>query len=147
MGKTRRNQTLSCRMGRLYAPRMADEAPVLFVPVGDNASRPFGIDARDRSCRLATNAGFECAAAAEAGRPVLLANMRYAWDPAWLKAMRARPHTVLTFGGEPVLAHVAAGTDPAPVAAGMEQGQAPEGFEALAAETAELSYAELRKRE
>jgi phosphatidylglycerophosphate synthase len=126
---------------------MADEAPLLFVPVGNNPSRPFGTDARERACRIATNAGFECADAAQAGRSVLLANIRYAWDPAWLKAMRAQPGTVLTFGGEPVLAHVPAEADAGPVAVALEQGQVPDGFEALAAETAELSYAELRKRE
>ena len=134
-------------MAPLYAARMADEAPLLFVPVGNNPSRPFGTDARERACRIATNAGFECADAAQAGRSVLLANIRYAWDPAWLKAMRAQPGTVLTFGGEPVLAHVPAEADAGPAAVALEQGQVPDGFEALAAETAELSYAELRKRE
>ncbi len=36
----------------------------------------------------------------------LLASMAYGWDPAWLKAMRDRPGTVLTLGGKPVMAHV-----------------------------------------
>ena len=40
---------------------MANETPLLFVAVGDNAARPFGMHARDRACRLAANAGFECA--------------------------------------------------------------------------------------
>jgi phosphatidylglycerophosphate synthase len=105
---------------------MSSEAPILFVPVGVNAARPFGMDARDRACRLASNAGLECADDAVPGRGVLLASMAYAWDPAWLKAMRTRPRTVLTLRGKPVMAHVPAGQDP---------------------ETAELSYDELRKRE
>ena len=85
---------------------MASDAPLLFVPVGTNAARPFGIEARDRACRLAANAGLECAVAPEPGRAMLLASMRYAWDPAWLKAMRKRPGTMLTLGGEPVMVHV-----------------------------------------
>ena len=126
---------------------MPSDAPLLFVPVGENASRPFGMDARQRVLRLAANAGFECADAPQPQRAVLLANMRYAWDPAWLKAMRSRPGTVLTFGGEPVMAHVPAEKDGAAAAQMFADGRVPEGFERLAAETAELNYGELRKRE
>lgn len=126
---------------------MADDAPLLFVPVGTNAARPFGMEARDRACRLATNSGLECAQAPQGGRAVLLASLRFAWDPAWLKAMRARPRTMLTFGGEPVLAHVPAGEDVSGAAKALESGRVVEGYELLASETAELSYAELRKRE
>jgi len=105
------------------------------------------MDARDRACRLATNARLECAEAPVDGQAVLLASLRYAWDPAWLKAMRARPGTMLTLGGEPVMVHVAEGANPAAAAAGLEDHQPIEGYELLPAETAELSYAELRKRE
>jgi len=126
---------------------MPSDAPLLFVPVGENASRPFGMGARQRVLRLAANAGFECADAPQPQRAVLLANMRYAWDPAWLKAMRSRPGTVLTFGGEPVMAHVPAEKDGAAAAQMFADGRVPEGFERLAAETAELNYGELRKRE
>src|SRR5215212_4139340 len=100
---------------------MSSEPRLLFVPVGSNAARPFGMDARDRSCRLATNAGFECADSAQPGRAALLASLDYGWDPAWLKAMRGRPRTVLTLGGKPVMAHVPAGEDLAPVIKGLEQ--------------------------
>lgn len=115
-----------------------DEA-LLFVPVGDNAAGPFGMGARERACRLAANAGLECADAVPQGRAALLAMMDYAWDPAWLNAMRTRPGTVLTLGGKPVMAHVPAG----------ERGNGDASFsdlEELHAETADLSYAELRKR-
>src|SRR5829696_765087 len=117
-------------------PMAGEDAP-LFVPTGANPARPFGIDARKRACRLAISAGFECANAADARRPAILANLDFAWDPAWLMAMRERPRTALTWGGETVMAHVPAGEDPASL----------EDFEKLDAETAELSYAELRKRE
>ena len=126
---------------------MATDVPLLFVPVGRNAARPFGIDARERACQLATNAGFECAEDPQPGRAMLLASMRYAWDPAWLKAMRTRPGTMLTLDDEPVMAHVAVDANLAAAAAGLEDRQVVEGYQQLPAETAELSYAELRKRE
>jgi phosphatidylglycerophosphate synthase len=134
-------------LGDLYAAAMANEPVLLFVPVGTNSARPFGMEARDRACRLARNAGLECAEAPEPGRAVLFASMRYAWDPAWLKAMRSRPGTILTLDGEPVMAHVTAGSNTAAAAAGLEDHQPVEGYDLLPAETAELSYAELRKRE
>lgn len=126
---------------------MASDPALLFVPVGTNPARAFGMEARDRACRLARNAGLECAQAPEPGRAVLFASMRYAWDPAWLKAMRSRPGTMLTLDGEPVMAHVAAGSNTAVAAAGLEDHQPVEGYDLLPAETAELSYAQLRKRE
>ena len=116
---------------------MAGEAAPLFVPTGANPARPFRMDARDRACRLAINAGFECAESAAPDRAAILANLDFAWDPAWLKAMRKRPRTRLTWRGETVMAHVPAGEDPSAI----------EGYEQLDAETAELNYAELRKRE
>ncbi|MCL6729982.1 CDP-alcohol phosphatidyltransferase family protein [Sphingomonas hankyongi] len=126
---------------------MADEASILFVPVGSNPARPFGLEARDRACRLATNAGFECADAAGNRRPALLASLAYSWDPAWLKALRSRPRTVLTLAGKPVMAHVPSGEDAGPIAAALEAGDPVAGYEQLDAETAQLSYAELRKRD
>ena len=126
---------------------MADELPPLFVPVGSNPARLFGMDARTRACRLATNAGLECTEAPAADRPVLVSSLAYGWDPAWLKAMRARPRTVLTLEGKPVIAHVPAGEDAAPIIKAMRAGQAVDAYEVLAAETAELNYAELRKRD
>lgn len=126
---------------------MASNAPLLFVPIGNNRARVFGMDATMRACRLAMNAGFECSDIVQPGRATLLANMAYGWDPAWLKAMRIRPQFVLTLGGKPVMAHVPEGEDAAPVAAALEQGSTIAGYDLLAAETAELSYAELRKRD
>jgi phosphatidylglycerophosphate synthase len=126
---------------------MTSEQRALFVPVGSNPARPFGMDAKERACRLATNAGFDCADAPEAGRTVLVASLDYAWDPAWLKAMSARPRTVLTLAGTPVMANVPAGEDPGPVARKLFDGSPIDGYEAVASETAELTNAKLRKRE
>jgi phosphatidylglycerophosphate synthase len=127
--------------------RMASDPPLLFVPVGDNPARPFGMGARERACRLAENAGLECAEAPVPGRAMLLASMRFAWDPAWLKAMRARPGTMLTLAGEAVMVHVPVDANLAAAAAALEDGQVADSYELLPAETAELSYSELRKRE
>jgi phosphatidylglycerophosphate synthase len=126
---------------------MPSAPPMLFVPVGTNAARPFGMAARDRACRLAANAGFDCAEAPQPGRAMLLASMRFAWDPAWLKAIRNRPGAVLTLSGEPVMIHVPIGGNLAGAAAALEDHQLVEGYEEIPAETAELNYAELRKRE
>ncbi len=125
---------------------MATDDPVTFVPVGANPARPFGMDARERACRLATNLGFGCGDEPSPGTAAILASMGYAWDPAWLKAMRARPGTVLTLDGWPVMAHVPVGGDASAAMRSLESGEELEGFEALSAESAELSYAELRKR-
>ena len=114
---------------------MASEPPLLFVPVGANSARPFGTGARERAFRLASNAGLEVADAPEAGRAILLASMRYAWDPAWLKAMRSRQRTMLTLGGKPVMAHVPADADPAAAASGLEHHKIVEGYDILSAET------------
>src|SRR5690349_21675240 len=100
---------------------MKEDTRLQFVPVGASAARPFGMDARERACRLAANAGFDSADEAEEG-PALLASMAYGWDPAWLKAMWSRPRTILTLGGRPVMAHVPAGQNVALVAAALETG-------------------------
>src|SRR4030095_3214331 len=112
-------------------------------PVGSNSARLFGLDAKARACRLATNAGFECAAPADPGRAALLATLDYAWDPAWLTEMANRPSSVLTLGGKPILAHVPVGGPAlAPVADALAKGDiaALSGLDPVAAETVELSY-------
>ena len=126
---------------------MASDAPLLFVPVGNNPARLFGMDARSRACRLAENAGFECADEVQPGRAALLVSMNYGWDPALLKEMSAHPRTVLTLHDKPVMAHVVEGEDAAGIAAAIENGIPIERYPSLAAETAELENKALRKRE
>ena len=121
----------------------------LFVPVGANPARVFGLDARTRACRLAEKAGLECADAVNPGRPAVLADMDFAWDPAWLTAIRNHPGNVLVIGERAVLAHVPAGQDASAIRAAME-GDADwtgDGLDRIDAETAEISYTELRKRD
>jgi phosphatidylglycerophosphate synthase len=113
--------------------------------MGSNPARPFGMDARDRACRLASNAGMDCGDQLEPGRDTLVADMAYAWDPAWLKEMATRPRTALTLGDKLVIAHMPADAEAATLAS-IRGGQVPDGFERLPAETTELTYAGLRKR-
>lgn len=118
------------------------------MPVGFNPVRVFALEAEERACRLAANAGFGCAEAVEPGRSAVLANMRYAWDPAWLKVIAKRPSSVLMLGDEPVLAHVPAGFPADAVEKAMlGTGGSLEGLQRLDSETAEVSYDELRKKE
>ena len=68
----------------------ASSATPQFVPVGDNDARVFALDARTRACRLAAKAGLDCAGEARIGQAAVLADMGFAWDPAWLKAIAGR---------------------------------------------------------
>ncbi len=68
----------------------SQERPV-FVPVGANPARLFGMDARTRACRLAQNIGLECADEPPGQGAAVLANMGFAWDPAWLREIARRP--------------------------------------------------------
>ncbi|MGH6659307.1 MAG: CDP-alcohol phosphatidyltransferase family protein, partial [Sphingomicrobium sp.] len=126
---------------------MTNAGDPLFISVGDCPARLFGLPARDRSNRLAANAGFELADAPIEGRSAVFAATDYAWDPAWLKALRTRPATVLVLGGKPVMAHVPAGKAQARALADFTAGKVPAGLVRLDSATAQLNYAELRKRE
>jgi phosphatidylglycerophosphate synthase len=124
------------------------ERPI-FVPVGDNRALVYALDARTRACRLAAKAGMECAEAARPGQPVLLADLDFTWDPAWLKAIAQQPGAVLELGGRAVLAHVAAHQDAAAVERAMlaKQPFSDSAFALIDAESAEFNNHELRKRE
>jgi phosphatidylglycerophosphate synthase len=132
---------------------MVDQAELqqtpVFVAIGQNPAIVYGLDARSRANRLAAKAGMECAGSAPAGQAVLLADMDYTWDPAWLKAMAKMPGSALMLGKRAVLVHVPARGDAAPVIAAMEAKADFDGagFERLDAQTAELNNHELRKRD
>src|SRR3569623_2520984 len=91
----------------------------VFLTVGDNPTTVFGLDPKERACRLATNAGLECVETAKPGRSQLLANLDFAWDPAWLRTIADRPGSVLELDGQPVIAHVPLGHSRAPVERAM----------------------------
>ena len=62
-------------------------AKPLFVTVGDNSARTFGMGAAERANALAAKAGIVPAAAIEAGRSTVLADLNWTWDPAWLHSV------------------------------------------------------------
>jgi phosphatidylglycerophosphate synthase len=121
----------------------------LFVTVGDNPARAFGMTAAQRARALALQTGLEPADAAQPGQATLYADLNWAWDPEWLVALSEAPGGVLVKGGYPVIAHVPAGGDAAPVLAAMQSGQRFEGtsLERVDADTAAFSYRKLRKRD
>ena len=126
---------------------MDEQSRPIFIAVGSNPARLFGLDADERACRLASNAGLE-PGSAQAGRVSILANMDFAWDPAWLKVMAARPASVLMLDSRPVLANVPVGHSIAPVEQAMlGSGGSLDGLEQLDAHDTKVSYDELRKRE
>jgi phosphatidylglycerophosphate synthase len=116
------------------------------VPVGANDVLLWGMTARERLRRIAV--AQKLSFGDTGGGTLLLANLRFAFDPAWMAYLRARPGTVLTHGGAPVLAHVAA-ADGAAVVRAMEAGDhLPDHLEVLPAEREEGIFNEaLRKRE
>lgn len=117
---------------------MATAEPLMFVPIGDNPAQLFGMSARQRACRLATNAGLECADAGQLGRASLLASMDYCWDPAWLWTLSGNPGSVLTLGGRPVMVHLPVDGDLAAACKALESGRSIPGFAPIAAETADF---------
>lgn len=126
---------------------MAADVPILFVPVGSNDARAFGMLARDRACRLAANAGFECGDRPEPGRAALIASLAYAYDQAWLTAMAKRPRALLTLNGKVVMAHVPEDGDPELVIDVLQSGRTVAGYGQLDAETAKISYYGSGKRD
>jgi phosphatidylglycerophosphate synthase len=127
---------------------MDDASRPSFHPVGANPVRIFGLDADERACRLASNAGFECTNELPKAGGVLLANLDYAWDPAWLKLIGGRPNSLLMANGEPVLGHTSAGGSAERVEQAMlGKGASLDGLEQIDPGTAEFTNDELRKRE
>ncbi len=122
----------------------------VFLTVGTNPARAFGLDAATRARRLAAKAGLDCADTPRDGQSVLLANLDYAWDAAWLKAIAASPGDVLCCHGIPVLAHVPSGLEAGELPETMRTGRlwtGGEGLRAVDCADAEFSNTELRKRE
>ncbi|WP_271300312.1 CDP-alcohol phosphatidyltransferase family protein [Sphingomonas sp. CV7422] len=117
------------------------------VPVGDNPTPIWGMSVAERLRRIVAARGLRIGEAG--GGAVLLANLTFVFDPSWLPHLLARPGTILTRDGVPVLAHVAA-ADADRIAAAMRADQpvAPGGLAVIAAEDEAGIFNEaLRKRE
>ncbi|MFL6768425.1 MAG: CDP-alcohol phosphatidyltransferase family protein [Sphingomicrobium sp.] len=121
----------------------------LFVTVGDNPARAFGMPAMERANALAEKAKLESASEARPGRSTLYADLDWTWDPEWLSDISDRPGAILSKNGHPVLAHVPADGDPKAVLAAMLSGGRYEGgaLEQIDADSAAFSYRKLRKRD
>jgi phosphatidylglycerophosphate synthase len=124
-------------------------AKPLFVTVGENSARPFGMGAAERSRALALKAGLEPAEASAAGRSTVYADLRWAWDPEWLAAFATMPGKILTKNGCPVVAHVAADENADALLGAIRDGRPIEAgaLELVDADTADFSYRKLRKRD
>ncbi len=106
---------------------------------GDNPTRLWGLSPEERTTRIvARNGTITEQSTADA---VLVVNRAFAFHPRWVELILARPGTVLTSGGIPVIAHVPGGT-PVP-ADGMPQGLS----EMRAEDHADHYDVALRKRE
>jgi len=121
----------------------------LFIAVGDNPARAFAMAANARADALGVKAGMEPATAPQKGRATILADLDFAWDPAWARAIARRPGTALVKDGRAVLVHLIAGADVEPVAAAMRDRRPFDagGLKILDADRSELANHELRKRE
>jgi phosphatidylglycerophosphate synthase len=123
----------------------SDRNTPALVPVGRNDVLLWGMTTEERLRRIAAAQDFPFG---ESSSDVILADLSFAFDPAWTAYLRNRSGTVLTRGGAPVLAHVAA-EDAVSVRASMAAGAAlPEHLDLLPAERDEGIFNEaLRKRE
>lgn len=117
--------------------------------VGENAVRLWGLTAAERVRRIARAQGL---AVGEAGDgPALLVNLRFVFDPAWLRSFAGRPGSALTLGGRLAIAHCRSAAECADAVAAMEEDRAlaPESpLVAIPHEEADAHVNdELRKRE
>ena len=126
---------------------MSDEPRPAFLPVGDNPARLFAMDARERACRLSENIGLRCIADPTGETAVVLANMNFAWDPAWLQEIARRPNCALVKDGRAVLVHVPAAEAQRAIAVMQDGAALADGLEILDADTARLTYRDLRKKD
>jgi phosphatidylglycerophosphate synthase len=127
-------------------PTETSELRPTVVPLGDNDALLWGMTAHERLRRIAS--ARKLPFGAPGGGTLILANLRYVFDPAWLAWLEKQPDTVLTRDGVPVLAHVSA-ADRAAVTRAVETGAPlPEDLQVVPAERQEGIFNEaLRKRE
>ena len=126
----------------------AQAAGPLFVTVGDNLARPFGMSAASRADALAIKAKLEPADEAQPGRSTVYADLNWGWDPEWLVALKDKPGEVLVKDGHPVLGHVPPEGDAAPLLSAMLSGERYQGsLGQIDADTGDFTYRKLRKRQ
>ena len=92
-----------------------DAAPTV-AAFGTNDTPIWGMSSEERLRRIAKSRSFRYDRDAATG-PLLLSNLAYVFDPAWMAHLETRPGTVMTRRGVPVLAYVNAADRPAVEAA------------------------------
>jgi phosphatidylglycerophosphate synthase len=120
-----------------------------FATIGDNPTRLWGMSAAERVRRIAVAANLP--PRTDPAQPAVLANVAFAFDPAWLRHLVGVPGAVLTMGGVPVLAHVRSREEAERVEESMARGTSLSGL----AEMHEIAFDDgptienkaLRKRE
>jgi phosphatidylglycerophosphate synthase len=75
------------------------------LAVGRNATLVFGLTPTERVRRFATKAGLAVTDALPAAGATILADLAFAWDPAWLRYLEAEPGLAVTIGGRPALVY------------------------------------------
>ncbi|WBO22263.1 CDP-alcohol phosphatidyltransferase family protein [Sphingomonas abietis] len=126
-----------------------DHQGVAFLGAGDNDTRVFGLIPAERARRLATKAKLRPIEQVPATGDVIVADLGFTWDPAWLAHVRDHGGLAVTYRGRPVLVHCTDADQVRAVIAAIGTGAPlPAGFDVQDAETdASLYNATLRKRE
>src|SRR5579872_2533796 len=89
-----------------YVARGENSVTIAFETIGENDVKVFSLDPLTRARRLARKAGLDPDRRPDEDAPRVVADLGYAWDPAWLRHVAGRPGAVVTLSGQPVLAHV-----------------------------------------
>ncbi|WP_454885580.1 CDP-alcohol phosphatidyltransferase family protein [Sphingomonas oryzagri] len=122
---------------------------VAFLGVGQGDVRVFGLLPAERARRFAAKAKLAPTDRVPADGPVIVADLAFAWDPAWLVYLRDHRDRAVTWRGRPALVHCVDAAQAEAVIAAIEVGvPLPAGFAVQDAELdASLYNATLRKRE
>lgn len=126
-----------------------DHSSVAFLSVGDNGVRVFGLTPVERARRFAAKAKLVPVDRVPEEGAVIVADLRFAWDPAWLAHVRDHSGLAVTYRGRPALIHCADAAQAQAVVTALAAGAPlPPDFTLQDAETdASLYNATLRKRE
>ena len=126
----------------------SDYATPAMVSVGANPTLLWGMTNAERVRRIAFARGLATDSATDG--PAILANLAFAFDPAWIGHLISRPDTMVTRDGVPALAHVTSADQRERVMLAMTEGTplTGGGLEEIRAESEQGIFNEaLRKRE
>jgi phosphatidylglycerophosphate synthase len=128
-----------------------DHQGVAFLGLGGNATRVFGLTPVERANRFVAKAKLVAVDRVPEDGGVIIADLGFTWDPAWLAQVRDSVGLAVTWRGRPTLVHCRDAVEATAVVAAIEEGgPLPPGlgFTVQDAESeASLYNATLRKRE